>query len=62
MSGEAFDAKKLIEAMAEFLGLPLEDEYREGITAHLIVAHSIAQGVLAFETSDDAEPAPVFEP
>ena len=48
--------------MAEFLGLPLEDEYREGITAHLIVAHSIAQGVLAFETSDDAEPAPVFEP
>lgn len=62
MSDEVFDAAKLIDAMAEFLGLPVEDEYREGIIAHLIVAHSIAQDVLAFETSDEAEPAPVYEP
>ena len=62
MSDKAFDAGKLIDAMAEFLGLPVEDEYREGITTHLIVAHGIAQDVLAFETSDEAEPAPVFEP
>ena len=62
MSGEAFDVEKLIDAMAEFLGLPVEDEYRPGIAGHLIVAHRIAQDVLAFETSDEAEPAPVYEP
>ena len=62
MSGEAFDAEKLIDAMAAFLGLPVEEEYRPGIAAHLVVAHRIAQDVLAFETSDEAEPAPVYEP
>lgn len=62
MSSEAFGAEKLIDAMAEFLGLPVEEEYRAGIAAHLIVAHRIAQDVLAFEISDEAEPAPVYEP
>jgi len=62
MSGEAFDVEKLIDAMAEFLDLPVESEYRPGIAGHLIVAHRIAQDVLAFETSDEAEPAPVYEP
>ncbi|MAS04342.1 MAG: DUF4089 domain-containing protein [Ahrensia sp.] len=62
MIGEAFDAGKLIDSMAEFLGLPVEEEYRPGIAGHLVVAHRIAQDVLAFETSDETEPAPVFEP
>lgn len=62
MSDEAFDVEKLIDSMAAFLGLPVEEEYRAGISGHLIVAHRIAQDVLAFETSDEAEPAPVFEP
>lgn len=62
MSGETFDAEKLIDAMSEFLGLPVEEEYRAGIAGHLVVAHRIARDVLAFETPDEAEPAPVYEP
>jgi hypothetical protein len=47
--------------MAAYLGLPVEEAYRAGIAGHLAVAHTIAQDVLAFETSDEAEPAPVFK-
>ena len=46
----------------EALGLPVEAEYRPGIAVHLTVAHQIAQDVLAFETGDDTEPAPVYRP
>lgn len=62
MSDEAFDVEGLIDSMAVFLGLPVKPEYRPGVAGHLVVAHRIAQDVLAFETSDEAEPAPVYEP
>ena len=59
---DIFDAEAIIDAMAPYLGLPLEAEYRWGIAVHLTVAHQIAQNVLAFETGDDTEPAPVYRP
>jgi hypothetical protein len=57
-----FNTEAIIDAMAPYLGLPVEAEYRPGITVHLTVAHQIAQDVLAFETGDDTEPAPVYRP
>jgi hypothetical protein len=61
MTDDKQDIDSLIDAMAAYLGLPVEDAYRAGIAGHLAVAHTIAQDVLAFETSDEAEPAPVFK-
>lgn len=60
MKDEDFDIDVLIDAMAAYLGLPVEEEYRAGIAGHLSIARMIAEDVLAFETSDEAEPAPVF--
>jgi Protein of unknown function (DUF4089) len=62
MKSDEFDAEKLAEAMADFLGLPLEEAYRAGVTMHLNAAHDIAAPLLAFPLDDDAEPAPVFTP
>lgn len=59
---EKFDPDALIDAMAPFLGLPVEDEYRFGIAAHLLAAHKIVQDVLDFPVSDEDEPAPVYRP
>lgn len=60
MKDDDFDPGALIDAMSAYLGLPVEEEYREGIAGHLVVARRIAQDVLEFETGDEAEPAPVF--
>lgn len=60
MSDDEFDVEAMIDAMAGFLDLPVEAEYRPGIAGHLTVARAIAKDVLAFETSDEAEPAPVY--
>ncbi|MFZ2102519.1 MAG: DUF4089 domain-containing protein [Oricola sp.] len=60
MKDDAFDPDALIDAMAPFLGLPIEEAYRPGIAGHLAAAHGIVQEVLAFATDDEAEPAPVF--
>lgn len=61
MSDDDFDVEALIDAMAQFLDLPVEDAYREGIAGHLKAAHGIARDVLAVVMPDDAEPAPVFK-
>lgn len=61
MRDPEFDVEALIDAMAAYLGLPVEEAYRAGIAGHLTVARAIAEDVLAFETSDEAEPAPVYE-
>lgn len=60
MNRDDFDADALIDAMAPFLGLPVEEAYRPGIAGHLEAARRIARDVLDFETSDETEPAPVF--
>jgi hypothetical protein len=57
-----FDADAVIDAMAAMVGLVVEPEYRPGVTAHLNAARAIAADVLAFETDDEAEPAPVYRP
>jgi len=57
---QAFDPQALIDAMEPFIGFRIPAQYRPGIALHLEVARAIAQDVLAFETSDEAEPAPVF--
>lgn len=57
-----FDPDAMIDALAPFLGLTVEPEYREGVKAHLRAAQTIAADVLAFEMPDDAEPAPVYRP
>jgi hypothetical protein len=59
---EGFDADAVIDAMAAFLGLEVMPKYRPGVAAHLKAASAIAADVLAFETDDEAEPAPVFRP
>ncbi|MCI5076148.1 DUF4089 domain-containing protein [Oricola sp.] len=60
MSDDTFDVEAMIDAMAAFLDLPVEESYRPGIAGHLTVARAIAADVLSFDTSDEAEPAPVF--
>lgn len=59
---DEFDPNAMIDALAPFLGLPVVEEYRAGIAVHLVAAHRIAQDVLAFDTGDETEPAPVFRP
>jgi hypothetical protein len=56
------DTDAVIDAMAAFLGLAVKPEYRAGVAAHLKAANAIAADVLAFETDDEAEPAPVYRP
>ncbi len=60
MDPEKFDADTMIDAMASFLDLTIEADYREGVKAHLEAARVIAVDVLAYPTDDDAEPAPVY--
>lgn len=60
MDPEKFDADMMIDAMAAFLGLTIEPQYREGVKSHLEAARAIAVDVLAYPTVDDAEPAPVY--
>ena len=60
MMEEEFDPERIVDAMAPFLGLPVDDAYRSGIITHLTIARQIARDVLGFETGDEIEPAPVF--
>lgn len=57
-----FDAEAIMDSMAPFLGLTVEEEYRSGVVQHLNAAWIIAQSVLAVELEDTAEPAPVYRP
>jgi len=50
----------MIDAMASFLDLTVEAEYRAGVKSHLEAARAIAVDVLAYPTDDEAEPAPVY--
>ena len=60
MDPEKFDAEAMIDAMASFLDLMVEAEYRAGVKSHLEAARAIAVDVLAYPTDDEAEPAPVY--
>jgi hypothetical protein len=56
-----FDPDKMIDAMAAFHGLTIEEAYRQGIATHLKAAREIAAPLLALKLDDEAEPAPVFK-
>lgn len=62
MARNDHDTDAVIDAMAAFLGLEVMPKYRPGVAAHLKAANAIAADVLAFETEDEAEPAPVYRP
>ena len=55
-------AGALIDAMAVFLALPISDDWRPGVAAHLQAAQRIAGPLLALDLGDHAEPAPVYTP
>jgi hypothetical protein len=54
-----FDPDAVIDAIAPFLGLPIEPDFRPGIVANLrgIARHA---ELLDLPLDDRAEPAPVF--
>lgn len=56
------DLAAFLDAALALARLPLERELRERVLMHLGVAAGMADLVLAFPLSDEAEPAPVYEP
>lgn len=58
----AFDAEKLIDAMAPLLGLAITDADRPGVRVHLETAARLSGFVEALVIADSVEPAPVFVP
>lgn len=51
-----------IDAATAMNGLEVDPAYLPGVKIHLHAVTNAARLVLAFETEDDAEPAPVFRP
>jgi Flp pilus assembly CpaF family ATPase len=58
----AFDADKIIEAMAPLLGLAVTDADRPSVRAHLETAARLNANLDAVAIADAIEPAPVFTP
>ena len=52
----------IIDASAKALELKIDERWKPAIRAHLQVTLRHGALVAAFALSDDAEPAPVFEP
>jgi Protein of unknown function (DUF4089) len=53
-----FDA--WLDANAPLLGIAVAPEWREAVRLHLRITRDMAQRVLDFQLSDEADPAPVF--
>ena len=68
MSGEAgaeggeIDWSRVVDTMAPALGIPLSEEIRQGVVAHLRVVAAMAELVRGLPLPDEAEPAPIFLP
>jgi hypothetical protein len=58
----AFDADKIIDAMAPLLGLAVTDADRPGVRGHLETAARLNASLDAVVIDDAIEPAPVFTP
>ena len=58
----AFDAERIVDAMAPLLGLDIPAEARPVVVLHLGLTERIAAPLLAFPLDDEAEAAPVFRP
>lgn len=59
---DAFDAGKLLDAVAPAVGLTIAEQHRPGVVLHLDAAHSALMRMKGFALEDDAEPAPLFRP
>jgi hypothetical protein len=49
-----------ISAGTALLGIPIQPEWRAAIRLHLTITFGHAATVLAFDLSDEADPAPVY--
>jgi len=49
-----------LDANAALLGVPVAPEWRDTVRLHLRITRDMAQQVMAFPLSDEADPAPVF--
>lgn len=58
----SFDAEALLAAMEGLLDLPVAEEHRAGVIAHLQAARRIAGPLLDWPMDDEIEAAPVFQP
>lgn len=56
------DLATFLDAALAVARLPLEAELRERVLMHLGIAAGMADLVLDFPLSDEAEPAPVYQP
>jgi hypothetical protein len=62
MNTHEFDPDAVVDAVSPLLGLTLSAESRAQTILHLRIAAHQAELLLAVETRDDDEPAPVFCP
>jgi len=60
MSAE-FDPKSHVAHMEKIMGLPIEDDWRPLVVAHIAATQKAAELVLSFPLEDAIEAAPVFE-
>ncbi len=60
MSGAALEA--YVKSASEVTGLPIVEDYLNGVVEHFAVAARMADRVLSFPLPDEAASAPVFEP
>ncbi|MEJ0017844.1 MAG: DUF4089 domain-containing protein [Acetobacteraceae bacterium] len=58
MNDDALDA--WLDANAALLGITVAPEWRETVRLHLRITHDLAERVMEFPLSDEADPAPVF--
>ena len=49
-----------LDANAALLGIAVAPEWRDAVRLHLRITSELAQHVLDFQLSNDADPAPVF--
>ncbi|HSI42407.1 MAG TPA: DUF4089 domain-containing protein [Xanthobacteraceae bacterium] len=56
------DLPAYLDAALALVDLPLEPELRPRVLLHLGLAAAMAGEVMTFPLSDEAEPAPVYQP
>jgi hypothetical protein len=58
---EADELDAWLDANAVLLGITVEPEWRDAVRMHLRITRELAQRVLDFPLSDEADPAPIFQ-
>ena len=58
MSDAELDA--WMDAVAAVLGLEIAPEWRDAVRLHLRITSALAERVMAFPLSDEADPLPVY--